>query len=372
MPGDPEWRWAHSHRGLLYNVVGDHPGPHLTGKWAPDPQEDWFLLFTATSGPLAAAVELLLRGEQDWWDRTWLPEVTVLSALHLDALLFALRRTRPATGEADFNALVTGNAAGFVALGDFFAVGHLLHLMGGGSNDHHFANNRIPERDLQAGDQVLVWNNKVMRLIRTDNERLTVSALVVSVETDHRGNVIRRNIKLQGPSTKEYSYQDFLRWEMAERLNEALDQVRNFIGQHPTQTRLAWNGNADILVRWDPYEAFSAPGAWWVRIPVANSFTDIAQALAMNPGAVATDPNPGHGYVEAPFPADVYFPLFNPYGRWVHDGWERYFDVRRDDPTIRVQLEDYVADARNLEGQGLFNLRGPGLGDQLFSIRPKA
>jgi hypothetical protein len=243
--------------------------------------------------------------------------------------------------------------------------------MGGGLNDDHFSFGRIHEGDLQVGDQVLVWNSIVMRLIRTDNERLTVSALILGVDTDERGNVIRRNIRLQGPSTREYSYQDFLRWEMAERLNEALDLVRNFIVQNPTKTSLTWNGNADILVRWEPYEAFAAPGAWWVRIPVAGSAT-IAQTLALNPGSVATDPNPGRGYTEPPIPTDVYFPLFNPYGRWVHDGWERYFDVRRDDPTIRVQLEDYIADARNIEGQGLFNLRGPGLGDQLFSIRPKA
>ena len=372
MPGDPEWRWAHSHRGLLYNVLGDHLGPHMTGKWAPDPQEDWFLLFAPASGTLAAAVDLLFRGEQNWWDRTWLPDITVLSALHLDALLFALRRTRPATGEADFNALVTSNAPGFVAIGDFFAIGHAAHLMGGDLNDHHFFFGRIEERDLQVGDQVLVWNNKVMRLIRTDNERLTVSALVVGVDTDERGNVIRRNIKLQGPGTKEYSYQDFLRWEMAERLNESLDHVRNFIGQNPTARSLPWNGRQDMLVRWEPYDTFAPPGAWWVRIPVAGSFTSIEQALALNPGAVASDSSPGRDYTPPPVPGDVYFPLFNPYGRWAHDGWERYFEVRRDDVTIRVQLEDYVADARNIEGQGLFSLKTAGSEDRLDVIRPKA
>lgn len=367
---DPEWRWAHSHKALLYNRRPDHLGPNLTGRWAPDPQEDWFLLFAPSSGTLAAAVDLLFRGQQDWWDRAWLPDSTVLSAVFLEALLFGRRREHPSTGEAQFNALAT-SAPGFVALGDFFAIGQATHLMGGGPNDPHFAFGRMPEHDLQIGDQVLVWNSKVMRLVGADDEHLTVSALIVGVETDERGNVIRRHIKLQGPSTREYSYQDFLRWEMAERLNEALDQVRNFIAQNPTKTSLAWKGNADILVRWDPYEGFAAPGAWWVRIPVAGSYTGIAQALSMNPGAVASDPNPGHGYTEPPVPADVYFPLFNPYGRWVHDGWERYFDLRRDDPTIRVQLEEYIADARNIDGQGLFNLKGARMDDQLFAIRPK-
>jgi hypothetical protein len=112
---DPPWRWEVGRRRLIYNV-----GPEPGVQFAPPERSDWspnkyFQDLTPDSGHTAAGViDTLFTPDPDWWGRSWLFCDHVISALHIEALLFGLRRADPAHGEEEFNSLVTGHPKGFV------------------------------------------------------------------------------------------------------------------------------------------------------------------------------------------------------------------------------------------------------------------
>jgi hypothetical protein len=112
------------------------------------------------------------------------------------------------------------------------------------------------------------------------------------------------------------------------------------------------------LVQWSPYEAFDAPGAWWIKIPkdvwsgewIYQSLDDAVKAV---PRTVAKEAG-GTGYNAPPDPDAIYFPLFEPQvsSSSSGDSWHAYLDKRKADATFRApaKLNDLTVDGRLAQG----------------------
>lgn len=367
---DPSWRWEPGKHRLIFNI-GPFPGVQfrlsVRGDWTfdpgPGPKPDldllYFRLLQPSPGNTAAVVfDRMFTPDPDWWGRSWLFCDHVISALHLEALLFGLRRRDPAGGEDEFNRLLTlfPNNKGFVSIGAFIAiegVQKLERLMAMESPDPnstlgadpYFENGPINEDDLQIGDHLVFYNSHIFRFISASEWSLE-NSVVIDVDSDQAkmGGANRSEMKLQGHGTSEKRYSDYL-MEVVQPLDEALDHVRNAIktavAAAPTTTKMDWMTFKDLLIRWDPYERFPSHGAWWVRIKVDPG--DIAEVLARLPSSIAQDPNPGPGYHPPPTADAVYFPLFRP---MFPKSWNGYLDARRTNQSVRLpKLEAFKADA---------------------------
>ena len=352
--GGKPWRWEPGHGRLYYNV-GPDPGNRFptaeAGNWSFAPLPDYWQQLKPIS-TAAAAIDKLFTPDPDWWGRAWLFCDQVLSALHIEALLFGIRRrVQPPTDDA-FNTIVTGHAAGYVALGAFpdgtpgTGTPHLMH----DPADVYFENTAIDEADLQMGDQVVFWNSYVYAFIAAGEWR-NEHSVVIEIDSDPaKGGIFRDHLHLQGHGTKEQVYASY-QTGIASQLDLSLDLVRKAIVAAPSgTTKLDWNGHTGLLVKWEPYEAFNAPGSWWVTMEIAGDWDTISEALDAVPGSVAFDPFASTGYNPPPSQTAVYFPLSRPN---LPNGWGGYLSKRRVHPDYRSpykNLLSYNADGSMVPG----------------------
>jgi hypothetical protein len=360
--GGKPWKWEIGHHRLYYNVP-PWPGNHFPTLSRPDWKHDlnpgahyYQNLTPSTTG--AAAIDNLFTPNSDWWERAWLFCDQVLSALQIDALLFALRRRAQPPSDAAFNAIVTGNPPGYVALSSFVRKPLSTHRLMADTNDQFFDNMAIDESDIQIGDQLIFWNSFVYTDISSGEWRLE-NSVVIDVDSDQkRGSIHRQNLHLQGHGTSEKDYTSYQRDDIAGQLNLSLKQVRDAIkaalASAPNTMSLKWNGVAGRLVRWDPYEPFNAPGAWWVQMSLTDAWghtrwAAIADALQAVQGSVSGDPTPGADYTPPPSANAVYFPLFRPA---ISGGWTAYFNKRRTNAAFRApkNLAEFNADGSIMPG----------------------
>lgn len=360
---DPPWLWEPGKHRLLYNV-GPSPGVQMAlrvrSDWSVDTQWSYFRDLTPDASNTPAVVfDRMFTVDPDWWGRSWLFCDHVISALHLEALLFGLRRRNPTGGENEFNGLVKQfpNIPGFVSIGNFVAVegsrklGRLMAMestdpLSNLGADPYFENGAISEDDLQIGDHLIFYNSRIFGLISSSEWSLENSVVInVDSSLDGTGGIRRSELYLQGHGTSEKIYSEYLK-EVVSPLDEALGHVRNAIqnavSTDPTKTELNWMSTKPRLVRWDPYERFPSPGAWWIRVE-PDSITTLAELQAMLPGTIIQDPTPGPGYAPPPTANAVYFPLYRPKFR---NFWTGYLDARRTNGSLRApKLEAYAADA---------------------------
>jgi hypothetical protein len=343
---DPPWRWEPGKHRLIFNI-----GPKPGVQFALSVRSDWLIdkglpyfrdLQPATGNTAAVVFDRMFTPDPDWWGRSWLFCDHVISSLHLEALLFGLRRRDPVHGEDTFNGLPTAvpSKEGFVSIGNFLAIEgiqKLERLMAMESPDPNsplgadpfFDNGPINEDDLQIGDHLVFYNNHIFSFISASEWSLE-NSVVIDVDSDPAklGGTHRSEMKLQGHGTSEKKYSDYL-MEVVQPLDEALEVVRNEIrtevAVNSTTTKLDWMNFKNLLVRWDPYERFPSPGPWWVRILVDGA-GDIAEGLKRFPSSIAQDPSPGPGYNLPPDANAVYFPLFRPK---FPKSWNGYLDARR-------------------------------------------
>jgi hypothetical protein len=125
-----------------------------------------------------------------------------------------------------------------------------------------------------------------------------------------------------------------------------------------SNTALPTTKAGQTLVQWSPYEAFDAPGAWWIKIPkdvwsgewIYQSLDDAVKAV---PRTVAKEAG-GTGYNAPPDPDAIYFPLFEPQvsSSSSGDSWRAYLDKRKADATFRppAKLNDLTVDGRLAQG----------------------
>jgi hypothetical protein len=367
------WKWEPGHHRLYYNV------PPWPGNRFPDNEKnDWtmdspnYKQQLTPSSTAAAAIDTLFTPNPDWWGRAWLFCDQVLSALHIEALLFGLRRLVQPASDATFNAIVTGHPAGYVALGAFVdgtpgsGGPHLMH----DPADQYFENLSINEGDLQLGDHLIFWNSFVYAEISAGEWRLE-NSVVIDVDSDPAtGGISRDKLHLQGHGTSERDYATYQRVDIAGQLNRSLDLARSAVAAAaPGATSLDWNGHAGLLVKWEPYEAFNPPGAWWVQMnlatPMGTRWATISDALQAVQGSIATDPAPGPGYKPPPSSTAVFFPLYRPA---VAGGWAGYLAARRANAAYRAP-KNLVA--FNADGSIMPGLHYAGQGKPFPIVRPK-
>lgn len=359
---DPPWRWEPGKHRLIYNV-GPEPGVQLAltvrSDWLVDTGLPYFRDLRPDTGNTAAVVfDRMFTPDPDWWGRSWLFCDHVISSLHLEALLFGLRRRDPVHGEDEFNDLVNlfPNIPGFVSIGAFVAtegshkLGRLMAMESPDPDstlgaDPYFDNGNVNEDDLQIGDHAVFYNSHIFSFISASEWSLE-NSVVIDVNSDQTkaGGTYRSEMKLQGHGTSEKKYSDYL-MEVVQPLDEALGLVRGAIttaiAADSTTTKMNWLRFKNLLVRWDPYEHFPSPGAWWIRILVDPG--DLAKGLELYPGSIAQETSPGPGYNPPPDASAVYFPLYRPK---FPKFWSGYLDARRTNQHVRLpKLEAFKADA---------------------------
>jgi hypothetical protein len=198
--GGKPWQWEPGHKRLDYNLPpwpGNRLPSSVVGDWKWETGNKYWLDLKP-SGSAAVAIDNLFTPNDDWWGRSWLFCDQVLDALHIEELLFALRRrTQPPTNDV-FNAFVSGKP-GYVALGGFVILDPSLppHLTGD-PNDPYFDNIEIAEQDLQIGDHLVFFNSFVYQDIAIGEWQLE-NSIVMDIDSDQTtGSIQRGQIHLQG------------------------------------------------------------------------------------------------------------------------------------------------------------------------------
>ena len=344
VPGDKPWLWQAGKKALHYNVP---PSPGLRQRaevaahWKqhPPPADPYVLFLNATAGTTPAqAVDLIFQGKFDWWNRTWMFCDHVLSALLVEALLFALRR-RPGNQEAKFNAL-TGD---YIQLDAHVDAGDLGTLMSDGDGDKYFENAPVSLSELQIGDQLIFFNSFLHKYMVRDEWRLE-NALIVDITSESmnvdagtnefRGGVVRDQLTLQGhgiPPKRYPDYQD----ELVRALERELARLRATVVQKNNAGIRAFAHfiTGATILRWEPFETFNDPGAWWIGIPVDAERRWTTPAKIKDDIPLCITAQDVTGQPVNPFPPVIantaaLFPLYEPDVSGTTNRWKTYLEKR--------------------------------------------
>jgi len=315
---------------------------------------------------VANVIDQVFTPSTNVWERSWLFCDHVIAALHIEALLFAMRRRFPnaPNGTQRFNDIAAAHPAGFFSFDALFAddpdnpTGDPTEFGDDPSKnaDHSLIENVfVDQDDLQPGDHIVFWNNQIYTVLSSGDWKLE-NSLVMNVDSDPAtGGVTVTRLRLQGHGTAEKSYADFQK-EISDHLTKPLADAIKAVKNRPRGATEVPFGKTR-LVSWTPYDSFQAPGAWWIEVIVdKDHFHDnVALALASIPKSLAIDPNPLPGYTPPPTPPGkkaVYFPLFEPQVTFRKTtGWTAYF-LRRGDADFRPirQLKEVKPDRTLLPG----------------------
>jgi hypothetical protein len=354
------WEWNSARKTRLeWRVLHGTAPPTSTSEWrfplllhddyTADPGNSYTIHATPRAGRTGAtAFDALFdhtRPVTDWWERSWLWCDHVIAALHIDALLFGLRRRFPATGETTFNDLVAGNHLPPGAMTPYVQIKPVVgvtdaskepHLLTH-TNSRHFRSMLATVDDLQLGDQVIFWNHQLYGMLARGDWRLE-NALIMSLDPDPAtGRTRPARIRMQGHGTVVLRYPDFQR-DIAEKIEGGLKAAqaeirRRVTGKDPGTRPTSLTFRKARLVPWTPYSALTrvaftagstglAQDPWWVEIDPASS--DIPRGAGMTaieharvvaaalPKTFALSTTPGAGYTPPPKIDHIYFPLFEP------------------------------------------------------------
>jgi hypothetical protein len=339
--------------------------PGIAASWSPMSTRGgtiWILYVPGKAAPADVMTKMFQIPRPDFLDRSWLYCDLAGSALLIEALSVGLSRRQQA---AAFDAVM--NKPGYVSLGPvvrFDGKNDLDTLMCDGNDDAYFENTQVDLADLQVGDFVVFWNSRIYDLLLTGawgNE----FSLIMNVDTDPASGQVRTGaggpaILLAGHGLDISPY-SAMAADLATSLKTALDRSRQRITDalDGDSTLTAVDGQ---FVKWSPYEDFTAPGAWWLKIGQHTWQDDWAYptkvaAVTGIPRAVADDPAAGAGYHHPPDPDAVYFPLWEPRMTRFYserDAWNGYLHTRRDDPAYRPPQALAEVQADGTLAAGLF------------------
>lgn len=382
-----DWKWEdsdHTRMHWIKSSDGKIRMPATTNAqidpdWTGKPEYDRYLLPNATGGP-AAAIDRLFTPHEDWWERSWLFCDHVIAALQIDGLRFALRRRLG--DDTAFNALPARIAPSYVMLTPNLAGDKLYddgHLMNDIANDPYFDKLRVLDGELQVGDQLIMWNNFLYGMISNGEWRLE-NALVMDVDADPvTGAFDPTKLRMQGHGTGERNYiryQDTIAREAQKGMVHTQNVIKKAVAANAAVPEVDLHRGAKA-VRWDPYEAFDKPGAWWVRVEVPDTSSDnrwatVSEALIALPKSVADQtPNVGAGYHPPPMGGltdAVFFPIFEPKLRDGSKGWDAYFAARRNGPSNSLPKKLQLV---KIDGSMCPGLYFKGAGTQIPIVRPK-
>lgn len=233
---------------------------------------------------------------------------------------------------------------------------NLGELMADGPDDPFFENSLVDFDDLQVGDHVCFWSNKVYLQFENGawgNE----FSLVMNVDPDPAtgripitGNGPRMELAGHGIHTCSYSA---MALDLSGRLGRLLTNAANNARLAGSATQL----ESDKFVKWAPYEDFDPPNAWWLKLPrdvweKAWGFNSLSDAADAVPRTIFhnTNTNLAIGYRPPPDPDALYFPLFEPRvgpSLTMKHSWQAYLDRRAGDPAYRAptKLDPLMVDA---------------------------
>jgi hypothetical protein len=377
---------------------------------------------TSTQLSLVDAIDGLLANDgtsaekKNYWKRAWLYCDHVISALHLEALLFARRRRtgRPAAN-TEINALAiraTGanpEHSKFVWLGPMVtkestSVSVSTGLLDGRTNNQFFETRLRSIDQLEIGDQVVFWNSAIYDVLTGGALRLE-NATIMDLDAKADGSLDLNKLWLAGHGM--WGSLSGYRTEFMTTINRLLIEARALIrskgapsNQNVIQVELPTHHR---MIRWAPYAGLRVGdtiGPWWLVYPL-KSIPDspflprertVDKAVQSIPGTIGvksadgtmtlvTANVPAAGRTGAPQPDDietgagftpfsqphptvalsehVLFPLTRPviHGEPTISGlnaWGRYLTLREEGP-VNPKLMDMTVDGSAIPGIELGN-----------------
>ncbi|MBK9036682.1 MAG: hypothetical protein IPL61_36435 [Myxococcales bacterium] len=361
--GDPDWQASAVE--MIYEPADGSPPVRL-----PDSVADAFQPIATTYGvlwvemrgsPTVTRTDALLGlfdlPRPDFRQRAWLFCDMVGVALALEALWFSRCRRTGSAGA--FEAIFAGRALDYASLGPVIShsgVRDLDILLADGSADPYFENLEVPIHELQIGDFVVFWNSRIYSML-VHGAWGSEYSYVMHVERDVTTGKVRTRasgpqIWLAGHGLATCLY-NAMAMDLLDQVVLILDGLRQFViaavAANPTAEELVAPWRQTRLRRWDPYESFAAPGAWWIEIPRGVwqndwGYGSAHAAVAAIPRTVAGQgPGPsGPGFRPPPVGDALYFPLMQPVVTTLapdHDPWRSYLAQRAADTAFRPFLD---------------------------------
>jgi len=334
----------------------------------------------------------------DRWERNWIYCDHMAAALEVDALRFGMRRRFNSDDQFNQSAddgvtlEVPVSSSGRPDPDDLMDEG-----------DDHFEGVALAEEELEVGDLVIIWNNYFLRTVLE-----TAFGLENSLISRMEGNDAKKSW-LVGHGEPERTYVEFVEsllsglGSLMERLREELNKAL-VVDPDGTYFDLRKSHFRFDLARWEPYgetfrpadttQTLQEEGAWFIRVPLANTGSATESALSLNralelfPKSVAVNigtqrpPPLGPGQThDADYRESIYIPLSFPRPKLDtrtdaekekdHD-WRTYFAKVEADladnllPDAVVFLEDVVLDSGWAPG---FHYEGPN--SKIPVLRPK-
>jgi hypothetical protein len=406
------WRVGERGTRFEYNVAQpDRLGNKRRGLYLPASQSDHWLaqplkgytqFLAPNSGTAADVLDHMFTANppdkwEDWWGRTWMWCDHVLAAIHLDALLLAKRR-RDGNANAFNNIVSSPPSPDYVLIGAVVGVGKAADrdkLMAD-DKDPFFDNVAVNVNDLQIGDHLIFWNSFIYRLISTGDWRLE-NALVMEIDSDPKGGIRVAGkppsfqLNLQGHGTGSTTYGNYT-GVIAEKLRGAMAHLQTEINtkvsadptiiSDPSKQKIEYSERKNTeIIYWSPYEDFTSPGAWWIKIPrsvyrddwgfasVKETVTAVKKAVGhesggpdkhiIHDGTQAITIDSGSGYNPPPDTDAVYFPIFVPRvaaangSNTLDEGWYAYLRNRSASGSYRprrTKLDKITIDGTIMPG----------------------
>ena len=371
----PDWRLDSSQTaaGLLSEVDFD-PLNHVrvripgmaTPAWRLAPTRNWINFHPIPVMEPADVIQEMFTPRSDFWDRSWLYCDQVGSLVNIEALWFATRRRT--TNDDLFNTVM--KRPDYIRLGP--VVGNNYGILMADSpdpvnGDPFFENVEVDIDELQVGDFVRFWNSQIYEMLPPYTGAWgSEFSIVMGLDINGSSGKVPRplsggpQIWLAGHGIHTTLYNSMAA-EATGYLNNRFLRARLVIASGtPSADKVIDEGHT--YVRWTPYEAFDAPGAWWVEIPQSTwhdewNYATLGDALNAVPRTVAKVDG-GTGYQPPPDPDAIYFPISEPAVDQTDtdgDSWRAYLRRRKASPSFRLKstaLNPLAIDGRL--AQGLF------------------
>jgi hypothetical protein len=364
----------------------EEPGA-ISSRWRPDVNNN-YKRRPADAVLIASSLDELFKSQFDIWKRTWLFCDQSISAIHLEALRFALRRVDKT--DTDFEDLVRpknpilfgilGNygagADGTISMidtGDLFSDGVFTPPTDTGT----FDNLMVKYRDLQVGDHLIFWNHPLYDFVasgpwRLENAFVTYVDPVVDnwdedvAKVDPAQFMKPRLQKLQMEGFGgDHNYRE---WEY-ELWHETLVGYRaifDLIPDPPTVEafRVPRSNTLSAVFRWQVYDTGLDRMPWFLFLPLTAIWPTKELMHKFVTNSIIDGPNRGAGYhppptkvhladgLEIDITAGVYFPLFVPEGEnGAQMSWDRYFQIRAgNNPPAFTRLRPLTLAPETLPG----------------------
>jgi hypothetical protein len=295
----------------------------------------------SSPGP-AEVIDRLFTASEDFVQRNVMYCPQAVTAVMLEALLFAKRRRSPSQVDT-FNKIFARPK--YVKLGALVRLPNerptRLLMDDTDADDPFFSNRQIFPNELQVGDEIVVWNNYLYTVLYASGAWINEYSLVMNIDADPSDVDLDLATDVEvaghGLTTKKIPG---IQKELADELGNALKTARklivNTLAEDPNAVAAVHSSGRYQVVYWAPYpELASIPtpaiGSWWIYVSetfwksVAPTMNDAVRAI---PRCIGKDAMPhGADFRDPPDVKGIYFPLFEPIYKddgFGSDSWKAY------------------------------------------------